>query len=205
MMDTVTSNIAMTTGKPNALGHEYADWQRAQGIDPAALIAEKAASPPPPPPPPPKIPEQCWPCARADRRSVTMSHRISIRPTGVPKKRLNLLRKIAAKISHGCLASIRLTHTRRLMHLGNIIGDMTPKHCPGPLFSRGATSPFQAKLTDAGIDFQSQAKPPLEWDDKRMQASYYAMIEQLDHEFGRTLDYLDAEGIRENTNHHLHF
>ena len=32
-----------------------------------------------------------------------------------------------------------------------------------------------------------------------MQASYYAMIEQLDHEFGRILDYLDAEGLREDT------
>ena len=38
------SNIATTTGKPNALGHEYADWQRAQGVDPEALIAGKAAS-----------------------------------------------------------------------------------------------------------------------------------------------------------------
>jgi arylsulfatase A-like enzyme len=31
-------------GKPNALGHEYADWQRARGVDPEALIAGKAIS-----------------------------------------------------------------------------------------------------------------------------------------------------------------
>ena len=73
-----------------------------------------------------------------------------------------------------------------------------PETLPGPHFQESDIA-FQSKLTEAGIDFQSQAKPPSEWDDKRMQASYYAMIEQLDHEFGRILDYLDAEGLRENT------
>jgi arylsulfatase A-like enzyme len=57
----------------------------------------------------------------------------------------------------------------------------------------------QARLTAAGIDFQSKAQPPDVWDDKLIQASYYAMIEQIDHEFGRLLDFLDASGQRENT------
>ena len=51
-----------------------------------------------------------------------------------------------------------------------------PETLPGPHFQESDIA-FQSKLTDAGIDFQSQAKPPSEWDDKRMQASYYAMID----------------------------
>jgi arylsulfatase A-like enzyme len=73
-----------------------------------------------------------------------------------------------------------------------------PETLPGSHFQE-TDIPFQSKLTDAGIDFQSQAKPPSEWDDKQMQASYYAMIEMIDHEFGRIIDYLDSEGLREDT------
>ena len=32
-----------------------------------------------------------------------------------------------------------------------------------------------------------------------MQASYYAMIEQIDHDFGRLLDHLETKELRENT------
>ena len=57
----------------------------------------------------------------------------------------------------------------------------------------------QQKLVDANVDFQSKPQHPDEWDHKRVQAAYYAMIEQVDHEFGRILDHLDAIGERENT------
>lgn len=57
----------------------------------------------------------------------------------------------------------------------------------------------QQKLAAAGVDFQSQPKHPEEWGHKLIQASYYAMIEQIDHEFGRLLDYLQASGLREKT------
>jgi arylsulfatase A-like enzyme len=57
----------------------------------------------------------------------------------------------------------------------------------------------QQHLTDAGVDFQSKPQHPDEWDHKRVQAAYYAMIEQVDHEFGRILDHLDATGERDNT------
>ena len=127
-----------------------------------------------------------------------MSHRISIRPTGVPKKQSNLLGKTAEKINRGCLVSIHLTHHPPFDAPWEYYRRYDPETLPGPHFQESDIA-FQSKLTDAGIDFQSQAKPPPEWDDKRMQASYYAMIEQLDYEFGRTLDYLDAEGLREDT------
>ena len=52
---------------------------------------------------------------------------------------------------------------------------------------------------DVGIDFQSQPKEPSLWEDKKIQASYYAMVEQVDCEFGRILDHLEATGQRENT------
>ncbi len=57
----------------------------------------------------------------------------------------------------------------------------------------------QSMLIDAGVDFQSEPHPPEHWDHKKVQASYYGMVEQIDHEFGRLLDYLDASGQRENT------
>ncbi|SVD96372.1 uncharacterized protein METZ01_LOCUS449226, partial [marine metagenome] len=48
-------------------------------------------------------------------------------------------------------------------------------------------------------DFQSEVKHPEERNYKKIQASYYAMIEQIDYEFGRLLDYLESKGELENT------
>lgn len=73
-----------------------------------------------------------------------------------------------------------------------------PASLPGAHFETGDLA-HQQMLTDAGIDFQSTPKHPDEWDHCTMQAAYYAMIEQLDHEFGRLLDFLDATGRRDNT------
>ncbi len=57
----------------------------------------------------------------------------------------------------------------------------------------------QGRLQDAGIDFQNVARHPDDLRHKHIQASYYAMIEFLDEEFGRLLDYLEESGQRENT------
>jgi arylsulfatase A-like enzyme len=57
----------------------------------------------------------------------------------------------------------------------------------------------QRKLSAAGIDFQSQPQHPEQWNHRKVQASYYAMIEQIDHEFGRLLDFLEETGQRETT------
>ena len=73
-----------------------------------------------------------------------------------------------------------------------------PESLPGAHFTAGDLV-HQQKLLDAGVDFQSQPRHPDEWDHKKVQASYYAMIELIDHEFGQLLDYLDANDLRENT------
>lgn len=58
---------------------------------------------------------------------------------------------------------------------------------------------LQHDLADAGIDFQSRAQAPDAWHYEKFIASYYAMIEHVDDEFGRLLDHLDASGQRDNT------
>lgn len=63
---------------------------------------------------------------------------------------------------------------------------------PGPHFEETDIEQ-QARLS--GADFQ----PRGEMDAKEAQAKYYAMIAQIDDQFGRLLDYLDRTGQRENT------
>lgn len=176
-------------GKPNAPGHEYADWLRAQGVDPEELVTQRAAAQKYPnntgrvqePTPnldnvPPHLHQTYW-CTEKSIEFIEKNRRenqpwlLSINPFD-PHPPFDA----------------PWEYYRRY----------DPETLPGPHFQESDID-FQSKLTEVGIDFQSQAKPPAAWDDKRMQASYYAMIEQLDHEFGRLLDYLDAEGLRENT------
>ena len=67
---------------------------------------------------------------------------------------------------------------------------------PGPLY-RESDVETQAQLTD--VDFQTLCRHPDEFDAKRTQAAYYAMIELIDDNVGRMLDTLEATGQRENT------
>ena len=69
---------------------------------------------------------------------------------------------------------------------------------PGAHFEEGDLE-HQQMLTDADVDFQSKPQHPEDRDHKRVQAAYYAMIEQIDHEFGRLIDYLDESGERDHT------
>jgi arylsulfatase len=71
-----------------------------------------------------------------------------------------------------------------------------PDALPGPLF-RDSDLAAQAKL--AGIDFQSKPRRPEEFDARRVQAAYYAMIELIDDNLGRLFDALERTGQRENT------
>lgn len=73
-----------------------------------------------------------------------------------------------------------------------------PDELPGAHFSDGDLE-YQEQLVDAGVDFQSKPMHPEQREHRKIHASYYAMIEQIDHEFGRLLDYLDATNQRENT------
>lgn len=71
-----------------------------------------------------------------------------------------------------------------------------PNEMPGPYF-REEDLENQKKLE--AIDFQGEALPPEEHDAKRMQAYYYAMIKQIDDQFQRVLEHLEASGQLDNT------
>ncbi len=71
-----------------------------------------------------------------------------------------------------------------------------PEEMPGPYF-REEDLAAQKKL--AAIDFQGEPLPPEGHDAKRMQAYYYAMIKQIDDQFQRIVDHLEATGQLENT------
>ena len=73
-----------------------------------------------------------------------------------------------------------------------------PQSLPGAHFQESDLA-LQEKLQAADIDFQTRAQHPEPLRHKELQASYYAMIEFIDDEFGRLLDYLEAAGLRENT------
>lgn len=73
-----------------------------------------------------------------------------------------------------------------------------PQSLPGAHFEDGDLEQ-QRRLESANIDFQNRARHPDELRHKHLQASYYAMIEFLDEEFGRLLHHLDETGQRENT------
>lgn len=67
---------------------------------------------------------------------------------------------------------------------------------PGPYF-RESDLEQQAKLSS--VEFQDEARTPEQHDARAKQARYYAMIAQLDEQFGRVLAALDESGQRDNT------
>jgi arylsulfatase len=67
---------------------------------------------------------------------------------------------------------------------------------PGPYF-RPSDLEHQAKF--AAVDFQDEIRTPEEHDAHQAQASYYAMIAQIDDQFARILQWLDDHGQRDNT------
>ena len=71
-----------------------------------------------------------------------------------------------------------------------------PEEMPGPYF-RETDLAHQSKL--AGIDFQDELRTPEEHDAWRVQANYYAMIAQIDDQFARLLETLEATGQQDNT------
>jgi len=66
----------------------------------------------------------------------------------------------------------------------------------GPKF-RESDLAAQAKLSS--IDFQTEARRPEDFDAKRIQAAYYAMIELVDDNVGRMLTALEDSGQTRNT------
>lgn len=71
-----------------------------------------------------------------------------------------------------------------------------PAKLPGPHFQESDLA-HQQKLER--VDFQSKARRPSEIQANKIQAAYYAMIEQVDEQFGRILEALERTGQRDNT------
>ncbi|MEM8952626.1 MAG: sulfatase-like hydrolase/transferase [Verrucomicrobiota bacterium] len=71
-----------------------------------------------------------------------------------------------------------------------------PDEMPGPHFK---TSDLEQQAQLANVDFQGEVQTPEQHEAKQKQALYYAMIAQIDDQFGRLLAYLDESGQRENT------
>jgi len=71
-----------------------------------------------------------------------------------------------------------------------------PATLPGPHF-RDSDLVHQAQLS--GVDFQSTPRRPEEIEARKIQALYYAMIEQIDEQLGRLLGALERTGQRDNT------
>lgn len=67
---------------------------------------------------------------------------------------------------------------------------------PDPLFRE---SDLETQRALKEVDFQSAALRPEEFQAKDKIAAYYAMIEQIDDNVGRLLDFLETSGQRENT------
>lgn len=72
-----------------------------------------------------------------------------------------------------------------------------PATLPGPAFRPSDLDHQNGKL--GRVDFQSRSRRPDEFDGQKVQAAYYAMIEQVDHELGRLIDALDRTGQLANT------
>ena len=71
-----------------------------------------------------------------------------------------------------------------------------PDEMPGPHFQE---SDLEAQAALAKCDFQDEIRTPEEHEAKLAQARYYAMIAQIDDQFGRILRALDETGQRDNT------
>ena len=175
--------------KPNAFGHEYADWLRAQGVNPAELMMPPVAT--------------ATSRKNAERVREPTPARDNIPPHlhqtyWCTEKSIEFIEKNRRENQPWLLSVNPFDPHPPFDAPWEYYRRYDPETLPGAHF-QDSDILHQSKLTEAGIDFQSQSKPPSEWDEVRMQASYYAMIEQIDHEFGRLLDHLEAKELRENT------
>lgn len=159
-------------------GHDYADWLRAQGADPAAVLRPRAdrvgISVPTPEQDnvPPPLHQTTW-CSEEAIDFIDAAGDtpwlLSLNPYD-PHPPYNP----------------PWEYYRRF----------DPSTLPGPHF-RPSDLAQQARL--AGVDFQTAAEPPTAFDGKTVQALYYAMVEQIDEQLGRLLAALERTGQRENT------
>jgi arylsulfatase len=164
-------------------GHDYADWIREQGADPAEVLRPRKGTPgglvepaPDRDNVPPHLHQTTWSTEKTiefirEPRDADQPWLVSVNPY-YPHPPFNP----------------PWEYYRRF----------DPETLPGPHF-RESDLAHQQRLVAAGVDFQSGPKRPEEFSGKKVQAAYYAQIEMVDHELGRILDELDRTGQRENT------
>lgn len=159
-------------------GHDYADWVRARGADPALVLRPRsdrlgiAVPTPTEDNVPPRLHQTAWCSAEAIAFIEAAADRpwlLSINPYD-PHPPYNP----------------PWEYYRRF----------DPSTLPGPRF-RPSDLTQQARL--ASVDFQTAAEPPETFDGQTVQALYYAMIAQIDEQLGHILAALERTGQRERT------
>jgi len=181
---------------PNDRGHDYADWLRALGVDAAQLLGEREVNDP----------------ASYRQGAKLKSFGGVYEPTperdNVPTDKHQS--RWCAEQAIDFISAERQQDQPWFLSVNpfdphppfdapwEYFRRYDPAQLPGAHFERGDLE-HQQRLCEAGVDFQSQPRTQEELGVQSMQASYYAMVEQLDHEFGRLLDHLEATGVRDNT------
>ncbi|MBA2447366.1 MAG: sulfatase-like hydrolase/transferase [Chloroflexi bacterium] len=160
-------------------GHDYADWLREQGVEPSAVLTVKSnlfgdlmEPSPEQDNVPPHLHQTTW-CTEKALEFI-----------GEPRDGPWLL-SVNPYDPHPPY-NPPWEYYRRF----------DPDALPGPHF-RESDLAHQAKL--AAIDFQTRPRRPEEIGAKKIQAAYYAMVEQIDEQLGRLVDHLDRTGERQNT------
>ena len=160
-------------------GHDYADWLREQGVEPSAVLTVKSnlfgdlmEPSPERDNVPPHLHQTTW-CTEKALEFI-----------GEPRDGPWLL-SVNPYDPHPPY-NPPWEYYRRF----------DPDALPGPHF-RESDLAHQAKL--AAVDFQTRPRRPEEIGARKIQAAYYAMVEQIDEQLGRIVDHLDRTGERENT------
>ncbi|HUX85838.1 MAG TPA: sulfatase-like hydrolase/transferase, partial [Chloroflexota bacterium] len=160
-------------------GHDYADWLRAKGEDPAQVLTIKSNL----------FGGLMEPTAEHDNVPPHLHQ-----TTWCSEKTIDF---IAENRDRPWLISVNPYDPHPPYNPPwEYYRRFNPERLPGPHFQESDLA-HQAKL--AKIDFQSTPGRPAEIGAKRIQAAYYAMIEQVDDQFGRIVEALNQSGQRENT------
>jgi len=178
---------------PRAKGHDYAEWLASQGVDPVALLDERSTATYLQGAKVKRFGGLFEPTAEQDNipPHLHQTHWCS-------EKAIEFIGKNRDADQPWLLSINAFDPHAPFDPPWEYYRRYDSETLPGAHFQPGDLA-HQQKLVDAGIDFQSQPRHPDEWEHKKLQAAYYAMIEQIDHEFGRILDHLEAIGERENT------
>ena len=162
--------------------HDYADWLRAQGHDPTALLNVKSsfggllAPSPEHPNVPPELHQTTW----ATQKSIEFINQ-------------------GRQASQPWFLSVNVYDPHPPFNPPwEFYRRFEPEALPGPRF-RPSDLAHQARLRASGIDFQSPSLQPEEFEAQKLQAAYYAMIELIDEQFGRLLQALEASGQAADT------